>query len=38
MLRKPKKRDYTDLKSYRLITLLNIIGKLLERVIASKIS
>ena len=37
-LRKLKKRDYTDLKSYRSIALLNTLRKLLERIIASRIS
>ena len=36
-LRKPNKDDYTVLKSYRLIALLNIIKKLLELVIAYRL-
>ena len=38
MLRKLKKNDYTDLKAYRLIALLNTIGKALESVVARKLT
>jgi hypothetical protein len=37
-LRKPNKEDYTDLKAYRPIALLNTMNKLLKRVIARKLS
>ena len=37
-LRKPGKGDYTQPKSYRPIALLNIIGKILDIVIARRIS
>jgi exonuclease III len=38
VLRKPQKGDYTRLKSYRPIALLNTIGKLLEKVVAIRIT
>jgi len=37
MLRKPGKPDYTDLKAYRPIVLLNTLGKVLEAIIAKRI-
>ena len=37
-LRKPTKEDYTNPKAYRPIALLNTLGKLLERVLASRLS
>ena len=37
VLRKLKKNDYTDLKAYRLIALLNTIKKALKLVIARKL-
>ena len=38
VLRKPKKNDYTDLKAYRPIALLNTIEKALELVVARKLT
>ena len=38
VLRKLKKNDYTDLKAYRLIALLNIIEKALKLVVARKLT
>jgi hypothetical protein len=38
VLRKPRKPDYSNLKSYRLIALLSIIRKALESVVASRLS
>ena len=38
VLRKPKKNDYTDLKAYRLIALLNTIEKALELVVVRKLT
>ena len=37
MLRKPGKPDYTDLKAYRLITLLNTLGKALKTVVTKRV-
>jgi hypothetical protein len=37
ILRKLEKEDYSDLFAYKSITLLNILGKILKTVIASKI-
>jgi hypothetical protein len=37
MLRKPDKPDYTDLKAYRLITLLNTLGKALKTVVTKRV-
>ena len=37
-LRKPGKEDYTSGKSYRLVALLNTIGKILDAIIAKRIS
>jgi ribonuclease HI len=37
-LRKPGKDDYTDPKSYRPIALLNTIGKILDKIVARRIS
>jgi hypothetical protein len=37
-LRKPNKEDYTISKAYRPIALLNTIGKILELVMARKLS
>ena len=37
VLRKPRKNDYTDLKAYRLIALLDTIGKALKSVMAKKL-
>jgi hypothetical protein len=37
-LRKPGKPDYTVPKAYRLISLLNTLGKLLEAVMARRLS
>ena len=38
MFPKPKKEDYTNLKSYRVITLLNCLGKVLEKILATRLS
>uniref|UniRef100_A0A9Q8UTM3 RNA-directed DNA polymerase from mobile element jockey n=1 Tax=Passalora fulva TaxID=5499 RepID=A0A9Q8UTM3_PASFU len=38
VLRKPQKEDYTKLKSYRPIALLNTLGKLLEKVVAIRLT
>ena len=38
VLRKPQKEDYTKLKSYRPIALLNTLGKVLEKVIAERMT
>jgi hypothetical protein len=38
VLRKPDKPDYTKVKAYRVIALLNCIGKVAEKVVASKLS
>ena len=38
VLRKPQKEDYSKLKSYRPIALLNTISKLLEKVVVSRIT
>ncbi|TKA77911.1 hypothetical protein B0A49_04302 [Cryomyces minteri] len=38
VLRKPKKSDYTKLKAYRPIALLNTIGKIIESMAAERIS
>jgi hypothetical protein len=37
-LRKPNKEDYTLIKAYKLITLLNFIRKLLELIMSRKLS
>ena len=37
VLRKPKKNDYTDLKAYRPIALLNTIEKALKLVVVRKL-
>jgi hypothetical protein len=37
-IRKPNKEDYTSIEAYRPIALLNIMGKLLELVMARKLS
>ena len=37
VLRKSKKNDYTDLKAYRLIALLNTIEKALKLVVIKKL-
>ena len=37
-LRKPGKDDYTEAKSYRPVALLNTLGKVLEKVIARRLS
>ena len=38
VLRKPEKKDYSDPKAYRPIALLNTLGKLLESILANRIS
>uniref|UniRef100_A0A9Q8PJT4 RNA-directed DNA polymerase from transposon X-element n=1 Tax=Passalora fulva TaxID=5499 RepID=A0A9Q8PJT4_PASFU len=38
VLRKPQKEDYTKLKAYRPIALLNTLGKLLEKIIAERLT
>ena len=38
VLRKPKKEDYSEPKSYRPIALLSTLGKALETVIAKKLN
>ena len=38
VLRKPKKNDYTNLKAYRPIALLNTIGKALKLVVVRKLT
>jgi hypothetical protein len=38
VLRKPGKPDYSKVKAYRVIALLNCIGKVAEKVVASKLS
>ena len=35
-LRKPKKGDFKDPKIYRLIALLNIVGKVMDKVLAKR--
>ena len=35
---KPKKEDYSNPKSYRVITLLNCLGKVLEQILATRLS
>ena len=37
MLKKSEKNDYTNLEIYKLITLLNIIKKILKTVISNQI-
>ena len=38
VLKKPQREDYTKAKAYRPIALLNTLGKLLERIVADRIS
>ena len=38
VLKKPNKTDYTNPKSFRVISLLNCLGKVLERIIAKRLS
>ena len=38
VIRKPGKEDYTKLKSYRLISLLSCMGKLVKKVVAKLLS
>jgi hypothetical protein len=38
LLRKPRKPDYSDPAAYQPITLLNTLGKVLEAVIAQRLS
>jgi hypothetical protein len=38
VLRKPRKSNYLDLAAYRLITLLNTLGKVIEAIIARRLS
>lgn len=38
LLEKERKRDFTLVKSYRVISLLNCMGKILEKVIAEQLS
>lgn len=38
LLRKPNKLDYTQVKSYRIISLLNCLGKVAEKVVAELIT
>lgn len=38
VLKKPNKSDYSTPKSYRIICLLNCLGKVLERIIAKRLS
>jgi len=38
LLRKPNKPDYTAVKAYRVISLLNCLGKLVERIAADAIA
>ena len=38
VLRKPGKPDYSDLAAYRPIALLNTLGKMLESIVAGRIS
>ena len=38
ILKKPAKKDYSELKSYRPIALLDILGKALETVVLRKLS
>ena len=38
VLPKPKKEDYTNPKSYRVIALLNCLGKVLEKILAVRLS
>ena len=38
LLEKPNKRDCTQVKSYRVISLLNFLGKVVEKVIAEQLS
>jgi hypothetical protein len=38
LLRKPNKPDYSQVKSYRVISLLNCLGKVVEKIAAEAIS
>ncbi|MFL5833327.1 MAG: RNA-directed DNA polymerase [Solirubrobacterales bacterium] len=38
MLKKPNKPDYSSLKAYRVISLLNCLGKVSERILAQRLS
>lgn len=38
MLWKPNKLDYTNLKTYPVISLLNLLGKLSEKVVANRLA
>jgi hypothetical protein len=38
VLRKPNKPDYSNVKAYRVISLLNCIGKVAEKVVANKLA
>ncbi len=38
ILKKPVKKDYSELKSYRPIALLDILGKALKTVVLRKLS
>jgi len=38
ILKKPRKEDYSESKSYRLIALLDTLGKALEAIVSKKLS
>ena len=38
LLEKPNKRDRTLVKSYRVISILNCLGKLVEKVVAEQLA